>query len=63
MNTMQDNVDTMAKHYVDTINGKPNAWGQYISPIYGQCHHIHNRMTWLFGGHVTQLAINKELNK
>jgi hypothetical protein len=53
----------MAKHYVDTINGQPNEWGVPVSPIYGQCHHIYNRMTWLFGGHVTQLAINKELNK
>jgi hypothetical protein len=63
MSTMEDNVDTMAKHYVDTVNGQPNAWGAYVSPLYGESHNIMNRMTWLFGSHVTQLAINKELNK
>jgi hypothetical protein len=62
MKPMEDNVDTMAKHYVDTINGQPNAWGQYVSPIYGQSHDIINRMTWLFGSHVTQLAITKGID-
>ena len=63
MSTIEDNVDTMAKHYVDTINGQPNAWGAYVSPIYGVSHNIMFRMSYLFGSHVTQLAINKELNK
>jgi hypothetical protein len=63
MSTMEDNVDTMAKHYVDTINGQPNAWGAYVSPIYGVSHNILPRMNSLFGTHVTQLAIKKAFNK
>jgi hypothetical protein len=63
MSTMGENVDTMAKHYVDTINGQPNAWGQYISILYGESHNIINRMTWLFGSHVTQMAITKASRK
>ena len=60
---MEHNVDSMAKHYVEIINGKPNAWGQFVSPIYGQSHHIMIEMTSLFGSAITQLAINKAMKQ
>ena len=56
---MEATVQTMAKHYVETINGCPNAWGQYLSPLYGQSHNIMSRMNSLFGNDATQCAINK----
>jgi len=57
------NADLMAKHYVDTINGQPNGWGQYCSPIYGQSHYIMRRMAGLFGEDTTQRAIKKALGR
>jgi len=56
---LEDNSDLMARHYVDTINGNPNGWGQYVSPIYGQSHYIMMRMIRLFGEDTTQRAIKK----
>jgi hypothetical protein len=40
MNISAWSVQDFAKHYVDTIYSQPNAWGQYLSPIFGQSHSI-----------------------
>jgi|APGre2960657404_1045060.scaffolds.fasta_scaffold08969_6 hypothetical protein len=40
MNISEWSVQDFAKHYVDTIYSQPNAWGQYLSPIFGQSHSI-----------------------
>lgn len=60
---LEKSVDLMAEHFVDVINGQPNAWGQHCSPIYGQSHYILIRMTRLFGDETTQRAINKALKE
>lgn len=60
---MESNVDLMAKHYVETLNWRPNAWGQYCSPIYGQSHNIMFRMSNLFGNETTQRAIDKAMKE
>jgi len=34
------NLDQYAQHYAETINSPANAWGQHLSPIFGQSHFI-----------------------
>jgi hypothetical protein len=60
---MESNVDYMAKHYAEVINSVPNAWGQYISPIYGQSHNIMKRMVWLYGIETTKRALDRVIGK
>jgi len=62
MAKMEDNVNLMAKHYVETLNRPPNAWGQHLSHLYGQSHFILIRMTQLFGERVTNLAVDRAMN-
>lgn len=33
-------LEQFAQHYVETINSPANAWGQHVSPIFGQSHFI-----------------------
>lgn len=29
-----------AEHYAETLAKTPNAWGQHLSPIFGQSHYV-----------------------
>ena len=55
--------NAMAKHYAETLENSPNAWGQHVSPIYGQSHNILNAMDILFGSKVSRLAIDKAIKE
>ena len=33
-------VDQFARHYAETLLRPANAWGQHLSPLFGQSHHI-----------------------
>ena len=33
-------LDQFAKHYAETMAKPANAWGQHVSDLFGQSHHI-----------------------
>jgi len=33
-------LEDFAKHYRETMQQSPDGWGRYVSPIFGQSHHI-----------------------
>ena len=40
MQTLHWTLERFAQHYADTLRSPPNGWGQHVSPIFGQSHHI-----------------------
>jgi hypothetical protein len=56
-------IEQFAEHYVETLAKPANAWGQHLSDIFGQSHHIMIAATKVFGGDAVQEAFAKAMQK
>lgn len=49
-------LEQFAQHYAETINSPANAWGQHVSDLFGQSHHIMNAASKLYPSEEVQKA-------
>ena len=57
------NLDQYAQHYAETINSPANAWGQHLSPIFGQSHFIMTAAKKCYSSEAVDQAFEKALRK
>jgi len=57
------NIDDYAKHYAEIIHGDANAWGQFVSPIFGQSHHILGAIRAKYGEGQADAAIGRAMTE
>lgn len=64
MNTEHDwTVDDYAQHYAKVMHQPPNAWGQHISSMFGQSHHIMGAACRHFDTETVMRAFDKAMRE
>lgn len=56
-------LDQFAQHYAETIMSPANAWGQHVSDLFGQSHHIMIAATAIYGSETVHEAFNKAVRE